>query len=186
MCFDKTYIITNANESWVQHCITINFPSLEYLFKQFTIISARSLYQTQFPYPQVFEWKLHTFHHIMKDIQGKSVVVSIGDSNAERYALLMNAKSFSDIIPITIKFDIAPNLADLQNEIIAMYSILPNLANKKANYEITKSGEVLQVISEIEFPENLSTTVFPETLVSMYPKTRSAVVPDAWYYSSTY
>ena len=98
----------------------------------------------------------------------------------------MNAKSFSDIIPITIKFDSAPNLADLQNEIIAAYSILPTLANKKANYEITKSGDVIKVINEIEFPENLSTTVFPETLVSIYSKKRQAIVTDSWYYLSTY
>ena len=81
------YIITNAVEGWIEHCLKNFMPSTKKVIKRFGIkvISARSRYDEIFPWESQ-QWKRKTFIDILEPIN-KSLVtlnlICIGDSKAE-------------------------------------------------------------------------------------------------------
>ena len=147
----KVYIITNGMKGWVENCIRTRMPRLAELMHRITIISAHELYGSQFT--DSYQWKLHTFHNIMKDITKKTVVMSIGDSYNEIYALLANARYLqnSKIIPITIKLEAYPPLHYLHTELISLAHLITIMDFRSGHYNIYNNGSVTRKNTKLNF-----------------------------------
>ena len=56
-------IITNSSDGWVHSCAQFYYPNLLPILDQIKIISARELYQSQFPTDPIM-WKVKTFNDL--------------------------------------------------------------------------------------------------------------------------
>jgi len=123
----KVYIITNAEEGWVQYSSQVFMPKTKEVIKQrnITIISARSCYQGQFP-KDCKRWKKEAFTALTKDYDTNIVtnLVCLGDSHIEIDAAHVLAKQFDKAIIKTIKFKELPQPEELckqQNLVLDKY-----------------------------------------------------------------
>ena len=71
----KTYIVTNAAEGWVQFSSKKYMPKVYEALKDVEVISARSLFEMQFP-GDSYEWKMQAFTNIQKDLES-SIITNI-------------------------------------------------------------------------------------------------------------
>ena len=114
-------IITNSSDGWVHSCAKFYYPNLMPILDKIKIISARELYQKEFPTEPMI-WKVKTFNDLKKKFSFEKCVVSniicIGDDNGEIIAAKKLGESFSNCLVKTIKFRDKPNLTDLIKQII--------------------------------------------------------------------
>lgn len=109
------YIITNAETGWVELSAEKFVPSVCSLFNKIKIISARSLYEKEFPDDPI-KWKVKAFTiHVnnefsINDVKSKKQVISLGDSIAEKIALIESTKNRTDIISKSFLFAQNPDL----------------------------------------------------------------------------
>ena len=110
------YIITNAEEGWVQYSSQVFMPRTKEVIKRrnITIISARSCYQGQFPKDSK-RWKKEAFTSLTKDFETNIVtnLVCLGDSHIEIDAAHVLGKQFDKAIIKTIKFRELPQPEEL-------------------------------------------------------------------------
>ena len=114
-------IITNSSDGWVHSCAQFYYPNLLPILDQIKIISARELYQSQFPTDPIM-WKVKTFNDLKQKFNFEKCVVSnlicIGDDNSEIIAAKKLGESFENCLVKTIKFRDKPNLTELIKQII--------------------------------------------------------------------
>lgn len=117
----KVFIITNAQQGWVEFSCKTYIPKVAPLLEKVTIISARSKYEKQYPLG-VNEWKIHAFMET-KAILEKGVVtniICIGDSQIEIEAGHRLYDEFPQARIKTIKLKANPSLKDLNKELKAL------------------------------------------------------------------
>lgn len=148
------YIVTNAEDLWVQMSMEKYYKTLltHDVMKKIKIVSARSTYQDKFPQaPQ--KWKYLAMHDILTSVfvdlitdttqnnqSGSTIqnlkkqIISFGDDNCEREAVISLSKTFPQIYAKSVKFVIAPKciqigkqLEFLQNHINYISSCQTNL-----------------------------------------------------------
>jgi len=112
----NVYIITNAEDGWVQYSAQVFLPKTFATLKEknITIISARSCYEQAFPGDKA-QWKKEAFRSLMNYFE-KDVVtnlVCIGDSNEEIEAAYELGKKFDKAVTKTIKFKEHPKPEEL-------------------------------------------------------------------------
>ena len=114
-------IITNSSDGWVHSCAQFYYPNLLPILDQIKIISARELYQSQFPTDPIM-WKVKTFNDLKQKFNFEKCVVSnlicIGDDNSEIIAAKKLGESYENCLVKTIKFRDKPNLTELIKQII--------------------------------------------------------------------
>ncbi len=106
------YIITNATPNWVESSAKQFLPSVVSLLHKVTILSARHLYEPQYP-NEPGAWKRDAFKHIPQEKH----IVSIGDSDFERKAVIDLCSSLPNTYCKSIKFQICPSLETLVAEL---------------------------------------------------------------------
>ena len=119
-CIDKgdTYIITNSEHGWVEYSCKRFFPDTFDLLKKIKIISARELYEQEFP-NDFKTWKTKAFKEIIKKyaLNLPTNILCIGDSLCELEA----AHSLSDEFPNgyikAIKFKEYPKIDELISQL---------------------------------------------------------------------
>jgi len=115
----QVFIITNAEEGWVQYSAQVFMPKTWNVIKskRITVISARSNYQQQFP-KDCKRWKKEAFKALVKDFKTDIVtnLVAIGDSHIEIDAAHVLAKQFDKAIIKTIKFKELPQPEELSKQ----------------------------------------------------------------------
>ena len=101
----ETYIITNSEPGWVEFSCKKFFPSIIDLLDQINIISARGLYENQYPNDS-YMWKMNTFNDIVNlyDQNLLSNIICIGDSFLEIQAGKNLSNQFKNAFIKTIKF----------------------------------------------------------------------------------
>ena len=114
----ETYIITNSEPGWVEFSCKKFFPSIIDLLAQINIISARGLYENQYPNDS-FMWKMNTFNDIVNlyDQNLLSNIICIGDSFLEIQAGKNLSNQFKNVFIKTIKFKEEPTIDELIMEI---------------------------------------------------------------------
>jgi hypothetical protein len=117
-----TYIVTNAAPGWVEYSISKLYPSVTNLLKNIKIISARGLYEKEFP-TNPRQWKINTFTEIIfksYELNMNANIICVGDSEHELEAGGFLSKKFSKNYLKTIKFKESPRIKDLivQNNLI--------------------------------------------------------------------
>ena len=114
----KTYIITNSEPGWVEFSCKKFLPSIVGLLDKINIISARGLYENQYPYDS-FMWKINAFNDIVSlfDYTLLSNIICIGDSFLEIEAGKNLSNKFTNAFIKTIKFKENPSIDELIMEI---------------------------------------------------------------------
>ena len=117
----EVFIITNSGDGWVHACAKFYYPNLLPLLKKINIISARDLYQDQYPNDPT-TWKIKAFNGLKSRFNFEKCIVSniicIGDNNCEIIAAQKLGEEFDNCLVKTIKFREKPNLKELIKQII--------------------------------------------------------------------
>ena len=117
----EVVIITNSGDGWVNACAKFYYPNLIPILKQIKIISARDLYQKEYPNDPT-TWKIKAFNDLKKKFNFEKCIVSniicIGDNNCEIIAAQKLGEGFDNCLVKTIKFREKPNLKELIKQII--------------------------------------------------------------------
>jgi len=118
----KVVVITNADEGWVELSCQKFMPSLTGLMQQFPVISARTTFERQ-GVSCPFEWKVRAFAQevdkFFSTVSGdmKRNIISLGDSNHEREAVLKVSKSMlEDHVTKSVKFMVRPDSEQLRKQ----------------------------------------------------------------------
>lgn len=104
------FILTNALDGWVQQSAAKWIPELSSLLDQIPIISARTMYEGQFP-SDPGKWKRLAIFEIQKRLPGELPIgnlLSLGDQDTDMEATHAFAKVFDTAIVKTIKFKELP------------------------------------------------------------------------------
>jgi len=112
----NTFIITNAEEGWVQHSAQVFLPKTFSVIEEndITIISARSCYEKIYP-EEKQRWKQEAFLSLLGQYEREIVtnLVCIGDSSVEIDAAYHLGKQFEKALVKTIKFKELPKPEEL-------------------------------------------------------------------------
>ena len=114
-------IITNSSEGWVEYCVYSYYKNLIPLLKQLNIISARTLYEQEFP-SEPLTWKIKTFNDLTEKFNFEKClltnIICIGDDNSEIIAAKKLANNFENCLVKTIKLRESPKLKELIKQLI--------------------------------------------------------------------
>jgi len=141
----EVFIITNSEEGWVQQCAEFYYPNLISILEKINIISARSLYQKNYPLEPLM-WKIKAFDDLRKKFNFEKCVVSniicLGDNNYEIIAAKKLGEEFkkNNCLIKTIKLREKPDLKELIKQIILIDNNLLRIYNypKSLNIQIHK------------------------------------------------
>lgn len=125
--YGDVFVITNANEGWVEFSSQMFLPKSHQVLKHITVISSRKKYSQYFPYnPQ--QWKIETFLNLKDVIEPALVsnIIAIGDSEIEISAAETLAKTYPVALLKTIKLVAKPKIDQLWNEL----TLVTNKLNK--------------------------------------------------------
>lgn len=114
----EVFIITNSSSGWVEFCSKKFYPEVFPLLKKIKIISARDLYEDQYPNDQK-TWKLLTFVNIKNYFNVNKLIniICIGDAIFEIEASELLASKFKHYYLKTIKFRENPGLSELNKQL---------------------------------------------------------------------
>ena len=133
----ETYIITNAEKSWVEYTSQIFFPSILNILNHIKIISAREENQFNFPNEKRM-WKINSFNHAFKKYDYESIIniISIGDSFFEVVASkLLNTHFYNSFIK-TVQFIQTNKIEELISQIDLVINKFDFIVNSAKNYTI--------------------------------------------------
>ena len=104
MQYGDTYIITNASHGWVEVSAQKYYPKIVSLFSSIRIISARHIYEKDFPNNGAL-WKRCTFMNVanLYDKHNVTNIIVIGDSDCEIDAANQMGSLFDEAFVKTIK-----------------------------------------------------------------------------------
>jgi hypothetical protein len=134
----RTFIITNAQEGWVEYSASKWVPELLPLLKNIDIISARSRYEEHFPH-DVSKWKVNAFLDVQRSMDSQVVtnLNSLGDANYEMDATLTMGKYFEQALIKTIKFKEHPSPEELLRELELVATKLESIVTNARNMRIS-------------------------------------------------
>ena len=103
--YGDTYIITNANQNWVDFSAAKYYPSIVPLLLKIKVMSARSLFESKFPNDSRM-WKLSAFAEVGKLYEENKVtnLICLGDSEIEIEAGNKLSAMFVETFLKTVKF----------------------------------------------------------------------------------
>ena len=139
-------IITNSSEGWVEYCIFSYYRNLIPLLNKLNIISARTLYEKEYP-GEPLKWKIKAFIDLKEKFNFEKCllinIICIGDDNYEKIAAKKLAENFENCLIKTIKLREEPKLIELikqliliNEQLLRVYSYQKSLTiyvNKKKN-----------------------------------------------------
>ena len=103
--YGDTYIITNANQNWVDFSAAKYYPSIVPLLQKIKVLSARSLFEKKFPNDNRM-WKLSAFAEVGKLYEENKVtnLICLDDSDLEIEAGNKLSAMFVETFLKTVKF----------------------------------------------------------------------------------
>ena len=114
-------IITNSSEGWVEVCVKFYYPDLIPILKNIYIISARELYQEQYP-TEPGTWKIKAFNDLKEQFNfEQSLVTNIicfGDDKNEIIAAQKLGENINNCLIKTVKFRDKPDLKEMLKQLI--------------------------------------------------------------------
>jgi len=135
-----TFIITNAQDGWVEYSAAKYLPDLLPVLRKVRIVSARSTYEVLYP-GEVCQWKINAFLDVQRQLDSQVItnLNALGDSNYEIDATHIMGKQFAQALIKTIKFRENPSPEELmkQLELVAQKFevIVGNARNLKIGLE---------------------------------------------------
>ncbi len=131
------YIITNAEEGWVEYSIQRFYPKLYEILPKINIISARGEWENTYP-GDSREWKIQTFLRLQERLNKKLVtnIICLGDSFCEMEAGRVLAKCFREAFVKTIKFKEFPKLDELNKQLLLVFNQFNSICSAVKNLTI--------------------------------------------------
>lgn len=135
--YGKPFIITNAAEGWVQFSAQKFMPSLVPILEKYTIISARTKYEYQFP-GDVSKWKINAFLETQQNLDEAIItnIIALGDSQMEMDAAHHLASTFSKALIKTVKFREFPKPNELVKQLNLVITKFDEICNSAKNLTI--------------------------------------------------
>ena len=133
-----TYIITNSEPGWVEYSCKRFFPNVSTLLNKIKIISARGLYENE--YPNDFRtWKNKAFNDIIQNYEKNlpTNIMCLGDSTYEIKAARHLSANFPNGYLKTIKFKENPKIDQLINQLILVLDKFDYIYSACKNWTIT-------------------------------------------------
>ena len=134
----EVFIITNSSSGWVEFCSKKFYPEVYPLLKKIKIISARDLYEEQYPNDQK-TWKLLTFVNIKNYFNVNKLIniICIGDAIFEIEASELLASKFKHYYLKTIKFRENPGLKELNKQLSLIVREFDRIASMQKSIKIS-------------------------------------------------
>ena len=114
-------IITNSSKGWVEACAKFYYKNLISFLKNIYILSARELYQEQYPKDPV-SWKIKTFDDLKKVYNFEQCLITniicFGDDKCEIIAAKKLGENINNCLIKTVKFRDKPNLEEMIKQLI--------------------------------------------------------------------
>lgn len=137
----NVFIITNAETGWVELSSLKFMPKVHHILNGIQIISAKSTYGHLFEHiPNTTKpnsWKAYAFDtNIQYDKSSEMNIISFGDSEYERNAILNMCKSRVNCRYKSIKFIERPTIDQLQRQIEMINSNLKYIVNHDGNLDL--------------------------------------------------
>ena len=112
------YIITNADEGWVEFSAKKYYPKILDILEKIEVISAREVYGEAFPKDSK-RWKVESFLNLKKRLNDDLItnIICIGDSTFEMEAGRVLASKFIHAVIKTIKFREKPKPEELNKQL---------------------------------------------------------------------
>eukprot|EP00771_Trimastix_marina_P004090 gnl/Trimastix_PCT/823.p1 GENE.gnl/Trimastix_PCT/823~~gnl/Trimastix_PCT/823.p1 ORF type:complete len:242 (-),score=31.62 gnl/Trimastix_PCT/823:442-1167(-) len=132
------FIITNAETGWVELSARKFMPEVLPYLSQFSILSARSTYERQFP-DNPNQWKLRAFTEKVRLQFPPSAdmhIVSFGDSECERNACLAMSRMFSKARTKSVKFMERPSIDQVRRQLEMITHNFSLLMNHEGNLDL--------------------------------------------------
>lgn len=131
-----TFIITNAQEGWVEECVARNMPSMRKILERVPVISARTNHEADCT--NLNQWKKRAFLELGKQLDKETItnLVSVGDSNFEMDAVHLLGQQFSRSLIKTVKLQESPNPEELMKELDLIVSKFRKIVEKATNMKI--------------------------------------------------
>lgn len=132
-----TFLITNAATGWVEYSSKNFLPNTAKILEKIKIISARGMYEKQFP-GDLKQWKKKAFIHAIEesnvDKNKVTNIIAVGDSIIDLEAIYTLKNYFSNAYIKTIKFKENPHPMELEKQIwlitTQMDSIISGVKNQ--------------------------------------------------------
>jgi hypothetical protein len=133
-----TYIITNSEPGWVEYSCKRFFPNVSTLLNKIKIISARGLYENE--YPNDFRtWKNKAFNDIIQNYEKNlpTNIMCLGDSTYEIKAARHLSTNFPNSYLKTIKFRENPKIEQIINQLNLVLDKFDYIYSACKNWTIT-------------------------------------------------
>lgn len=133
-----TYIITNSEPGWVEYSCKRFFPETYDLLSKIKIISARGLYEKDFP-KEFKKWKSRAFNEIIKkyELNLPTNIICLGDSAYEMEAAHDLSGKFPNGFIKAIKFREYPKIDELMSQITLVLDKFNFIYSACKNWTIT-------------------------------------------------
>jgi len=144
-------IVTNSTQGWVERSCQSLLPRVFSLLQHIPVISARHWFSHESTVP--YEWKRKAFRECISLAFGEHPspevlkrVVSVGDSNDERRALLSLETENPGMVVVAFKFQESPSLEELNRELTCLNSVLGHALLSSSSLDLVYFGNTFSVI----------------------------------------
>lgn len=146
--FGRVYIVTNAQEGWVELSANRFLPRVFQVLQQdVTIISARTKYQKLYP-KDISKWKVQAFLETREDMEDEAItnLIALGDNIFEIEAAYILGNTFKSAFIKTVKFRPSPSTSELIKQIKLVLTQFDLICNSPKNLTVrllkqTRDGE---------------------------------------------
>mmetsp|Transcript_71913 Transcript_71913/g.185488 ORF Transcript_71913/g.185488 Transcript_71913/m.185488 type:complete len:338 (-) Transcript_71913:173-1186(-) len=134
----QTFIITNAEEGWVETSAASFLPELQPGLHGVRVISARSRYEPEYP-GQAAAWKEQAFLEVRRQLEVETVgnLISIGDSVFEMDAVAVMGQEFAESCIKTVRFRQQPMPGQLLQELNLVLNKLQQIVAGPKDLKLT-------------------------------------------------
>lgn len=143
MSLGETLIVTNGNRTWVEDSAKQFLPGLLPLLSQLEVVSARALYENEYP-GDPFMWKRAAFEHLLLEVRNfpeadgppSLNLVVLGDQHPEIHAAhhVAAKRVIGSTAVKALKFKECPSIDDLMGQLRHAEQILSSLVDEEDDW----------------------------------------------------
>jgi len=126
-------IVTNGQQDWVQESAKLFMPQLVPMLEGMTIVSARALYEDEYPDDPVM-WKCAAFKQLVtgRDATGLNLV-ALGDQVPELHAACLIGDTMGDAMVKIVKMSEGPSIMELAGQLCRLECELSSIVDAEVS-----------------------------------------------------